>query len=203
MKVRGVEKKEYAILADIHQKAFENFFLTTLGLGFLRTYYKASVNSSESVAICAVNDENRIVGFCIGCTLSKGYHKRLVKNNFTAFLLQGVSIVFTKPKALYRLLFNLDKSTSKTDDGNYAELLSIGVLPEIKNRGIGKEMVKKFEEEVISKGCQKIVLTTDFYNNQKVLEFYKKTGYEIFCEFTTYPNRRMYKMIKDLPLHKK
>jgi ribosomal protein S18 acetylase RimI-like enzyme len=197
MKVRAVDKNEYAILAGIHQKAFENFFLTTLGLGFLKTYYKASLNSSESVAICAVNEENQIIGFCIGCILSKGYHKRLVKSNFTEFLFQGVSILFTKPKALYRLLFNLDKSSNKTDDGNYAELLSIGVLPETKNTGIGKEMIKKFEEALINKGCKKIALTTDFSNNQKVLEFYKKTGYEILCEFTTYPNRRMYKLIKN------
>jgi ribosomal protein S18 acetylase RimI-like enzyme len=198
MKVRVVEKNEYAILADIHQKAFQDFFLTTLGKGFLRTYYKASLNSSESIAICAVTDENQIIGYCIGCILSKGYHKRLVRTNLTAFLFQGVSILFTKPKALYRLVFNLDKSTIKTDDGNYAELLSIGVLPEINGSGIGKELIKKFEEVAITKGCKKIALTTDFYNNHKVLEFYKKTGYENFCEFTTYPNRRMYKLIKKL-----
>jgi len=196
MNIRPAEKNEYSVLAAIHQKAFENFFLTTLGMGFLRTYYKASLNSSESVAICAVNDKNQVIGFCIGCILSKGYHKRLIKNNIAAFVVQGISILFTKPKALYRLAFNLDKSTIETDDGNYAELLSIGVLPEIKNRGIGKEMIKKFEEAMINNGCKKIALTTDFNNNQKVLEFYKKTGYEIFCEFTTYPNRRMYKLIK-------
>lgn len=196
MNIQIAEKNEYSVIADIHQKAFEGFFLTTLGKGFLRTYYKASLNNSESIAICAVNDENQIIGFCIGCVLSKGYHKRLIKNNLIAFLFQGILILITKPKALYRLVFNLDKSTIKTDDGNYAELLSIGVLPKIKGSGIGKEMMKKFEELAIIKGCKKIALTTDFDNNQKVLEFYKKNGYENFCEFITYPNRRMYKLIK-------
>lgn len=198
MNIRTAAKSEYQAFADIHQKAFDGFFLTALGKGFLKTYYKASLNNSESVAICAVDDENRMVGFCIGCTLSKGYHKRLVKNNLIAFLIQGISILFTKPKALYRLAFNLDKNTIKTDDGNYAELLSIGVLPETKGSGIGKELIKRFEAEAKAKGCTKIALTTDYNNNDEVVAFYKKSGYEVFYEFTTYPERRMYKFIKNL-----
>lgn len=198
MNIRAVAKTEYQVLADIHEKAFDGFFLTTLGNRFLRTYYKASLSNAESVAVCAVNEKNEVVGFCIGCTLSKGYHKRLIRNNFTAFLLQGVLILFTRPKAIYRLAFNLDKSTNNTDDGNYAELLSIGVLPETKGTGAGKEMISVFEDTVTKRGCQRIALTTDFYNNEQVLAFYKRTGFEILCDFTTYPNRRMYKLIKKI-----
>lgn len=196
MNIKIVEKNQYRILADIHQKAFKGFFLTTLGKGFLQTYYKANLKSEESISICAVNDYNHIIGFCMGCVLSKGYHKRLIKNNLSLFVFQGVLLLLTKPKALYRLYFNLEKNAINTYDGDYAEILSICVLPEIKGSGIGKEMIKKFEEIAINNGCKKIALTTDFYNNHNVLEFYKKTGYEIFCEFTTYPNRRMYKLIK-------
>lgn len=198
MNVRAVDKTEFHVLADIHERAFDGFFLTTLGNRFLRTYYKASLNSAESVAVCTVNDKDQIVGFCIGCTLSKGYHKRLIQSNFAAFLLQGILILFTRPKAIYRLAFNLDKSTNNTDDGNYAELLSIGVLPEAKGTGAGKEMISAFEFEASKRGCQKIALTTDFDNNEHVLEFYKRSGYKILCEFTTYPNRRMYKLIKNV-----
>lgn len=198
MNIRTVDKTEYQVLADIHEKAFNGFFLTTLGNRFLRTYYKASLNSAESVAVCVVNDKNQVMGFCIGCTLSKGYHKRLIKSNFAVFLLQGIVILFTRPKALFRLAFNLDKNTNEADDGNYAELLSIGVLPEAKGTGAGKEMISVFEDTATKRGCKKIALTTDFDNNEHVLEFYKRSGYKIFCGFTTYPNRRMYKLIKNI-----
>lgn len=198
MNVRAVDKTEFHVLADIHERAFDGFFLTTLGNRFLRTYYKTSLNSAESLAVCAVNEKNELVGFCIGCTLSKGYHKRLIISNIAVFLLQGILILFTRPQALFRLAFNLDKNTNDADDGNYAELLSIGVLPEAKGTGAGKEMISVFEDTATKRGCQKIVLTTDFNNNEKVLAFYKRTGYEILCDFTTYPNRRMYKLIKNI-----
>jgi ribosomal protein S18 acetylase RimI-like enzyme len=198
---REVKKSEYKILADIHLEAFSDFFLTSLGKSFLRTYYKASLKSNESIAICAVNDENKTIGFSIGCIRSKGYHKRLIKQNLVLFLYEGLIIALRKPKALFRLANNLDKTAIITDDGNYAELLSIGVSPDSKGAGIGKEMLKLFEKEAVIRGCLKIALTTDYENNETVLEFYKRNGYQILYEFTSYPNRKMYKLIKDLNIN--
>jgi len=37
-----------------------------------------------------------------------------------------------------------------------------------------------------------------FTINNKVIEFYKGLGYNDYYEFIAYPNRKMYKMIKDL-----
>lgn len=113
-------------------------------------------------------------------------------------MFQGLIILFSKPKAIIRLVNNLEKNTDKNDNGNYAELLSIGVLPDYNGQGIGKELIKKFEEEAKNKGCSEMALTTDFDKNSKVLEFYKSTGYEIYYEFITYPDRKMYKLKKNL-----
>jgi len=195
---RKVEKSEYAILAEIHMAAFKGFFLTSLGKSFMNAYYKATLQSNESIAVCAVDEKKNIVGFSFGSTHSKGFHKRILKQNPVLFLLQGIIILFTKPKALFRLANNLDKNANTADDGNYAELLSIAVTPEAKGTGIGKEIIKKFEEEAIHKGCRRIALTTDYYNNGDVVEFYRRTGYRVFYEFITYPDRKMYKLIKDL-----
>lgn len=178
--------------------AFKGFFLTSLGKSFMDAYYKATLKSNESMAVCAVDSEENIVGFSFGSIHSKGFHKRILKQNPMLFLFQGFIILFTKPKALFRLANNLDKNANKTDDGNYAELLSIAVTPSAKGTGIGKEMIKKFEEAAVRKGCSKIALTTDYYNNGDVVEFYRRTGYRVFYEFTTYPERKMYKLIKDL-----
>ena len=38
-------------------------------------------------------------------------------------------------------------------------------------------MITKFEEEAELKGCRKIVLTTDYSNNDDAIVFYKKRGY--------------------------
>ena len=195
---RNTKTSESKILTQIHRVAFKDFFLTTLGKRFLNTYYSSGLKSTESISICAVDENDQIIGFSMGCTQAKGYHKRLVKQNFIEFLLQGIAFLFSKPNALWRLAKNMEKNKITHDDGNYAELLSIAVLPNAKGVGIGKKMIAQFEAEAKSRGCTKIALTTDFYNNDDVIAFYKKIGYGVFYEFTTYPNRKMYKLIKEL-----
>ena len=198
MKFRTVEISESKELATIHLETFKGFFLTLLGLKFLNTYYKACIKSNESIVICATDEYENIIGFSVGCTHSKGYHKRLIKQNIVPFMVQAIIILFSNPAAIIRLGKNLGKNSDKKDNGNYAELLSIGVLPTHNGQGIGKELIKMFEAEAVDNGCTEIALTTDFYDNDRVLKFYKNTGYEILYKFITYPNRKMYKLIKNL-----
>jgi ribosomal protein S18 acetylase RimI-like enzyme len=93
---------------------------------------------------------------------------------------------------------NLNKSPNKNDKKDYAELLSIAVLPSLKGMGYGKLLLEKFEVRARNIGISSCVLTTDFYDNDGVIKFYKSNNYEIYYDFITYPNRRMYKMIKKL-----
>ncbi len=198
MKIRTAHLKDVATLAEIHTEAFRDFFLTSLGTGFLKTYYKASLKSSESIAFVALDAEDNIIGFSSGCAKAAGFHKRLILSNMLSFILQGLLIFFGRPKAILRLLLNLDKNENTADDGNYTELLSIAVLPSHKGEGIGRALIQAFEQEAIKRGCKRIALTTDFTNNQDVILFYKNSGYEVFYDFTTYPDRKMYKFIKYL-----
>ncbi len=198
MIIREIHKNEYKELSYIHLESFKDFFLSNLGKSFLYAYYRACLNSQETIAFCSINSQNELQGFCVGCTESKGFHKRLLIKNIFVFLFQGIIILFTKPKAILRLAKNLDKKTDKKDNGLYAELLSIGVSSSIKGTGVGKELIKRFEEEAKERLCKKIALTTDYYSNENVISFYEKMGYKVFYEFTTYPNRRMYKLIKEL-----
>lgn len=198
MYYRKIIKTEYDLLAKIHLQAFEAFFLTTLGYNFLKTYYKASLSNKDSIAVGAVDENEQLVGFAIGCIHSKGYHRNLLLKNISVFLSQGIIILFTKTKAIFRLISNLDKNQNVNDDGNYAELLSLAILPSHQGLGVGKELIKFYEQEAIKKGCKKIALTTDFSNNEQVISFYQKAGYLVFYEFTAYPKRKMYKLIKEI-----
>ena len=198
MNYRALKQDEHIYFAGLHMDAFQSFFLSTLGEKFLDAYYKAVLKSKETIAVCAVDDNSQLQGFATGCTYSKGYHKRLILRNLTAFFYIALIILFTKPKALIRILMNLDKIASNNDDGNYAELISIGVCQSSKGNGAGKDLVKTFEDEAKRRGCNKISLTTDYINNNDVISFYTKCGYKVFYEFTTYPKRKMYKFIKHL-----
>ena len=55
-------------IAKIHLKSFPNFFLTTLGYSFLKTYYRSCAKSKEAISICAINqDDKKLLGFAVGC----------------------------------------------------------------------------------------------------------------------------------------
>nr|MCY2674084.1 GNAT family N-acetyltransferase [Bacteroides fragilis] len=82
------------------------------------------------------------------------------------------------------------------DTKDYAELLSIGVNSSSQGKGLGKFMLSELENMVSKKGCGRISLTTDCHDNTKAIKFYKSMGYEVYYEFITYPNRKMYRMIK-------
>ena len=59
-----------------------------------------------------------------------------------------------------------------------------------------KETTPGLQEKL--KKCSKQSITTDSYNNIKVIEFYIGLGYNIYYDFVAYRNRKMYRMIKDL-----
>ena len=74
---RTLKPSEYRVLSVIHELAFGQFFLTSLGMRFLETYYKACLKSNDSIAVCAVNDNNKIIGFATGSVKAKAYHNKI------------------------------------------------------------------------------------------------------------------------------
>lgn len=198
IKYSVLRRNEDQNLASIHLEAFHGFFLSSLGKGFLKAYYKAALNSVKTIAVCATDEKGQILGFGTGGVQSKGYHKQLILHNLVTFMYQGVILLFKNPKALMRLAMNLDKISSDNDDGNYGELISIGITDTFQGLGVGRNLIKLFEDEARRRGCTRITLTADYYNNEDVVAFYMHSGYHVLYEFDTYPQRRMYKLIKNL-----
>jgi ribosomal protein S18 acetylase RimI-like enzyme len=199
MITRTLKVSDISAVTEIHLAAFSNFFLTQMGRSFLELYYKSFIKSETGFGIGVFDDEGNLIGFSITTTNSKSFNKNLIIQNLLPFSVMGLQLMFTNPKALIRLFKNLRKSSDETiDDGEYGELFSIAVDPGKQSSGIGKIMLEEVERIAQEKGCQCLTLTTDFYNNGNVINFYKKMGYAVFYDFIAYPDRRMYKMIKHL-----
>ena len=197
--IRKATENDVKAIVAIHQQAFPDFFLTTLGTRFLQLYYKCMCNCKDAITLCAEED-GVMKGFATSSYYSHGFNTTLIKKNLFQFGLMGVELVFTKPRAILRLVKNLDKKAegiAVEDNGEYAELYSIAVVPGNQGSGIGKKLLRATEEDV-AKHNSKISLTTDYYNNEKTIGFYHSLGYQDYYEFVTYPERRMWRMIKDL-----
>ena len=197
--IRRATISDVETIVKIHEQAFPDFFLTTLGKSFLCLYYNCMCNCGDAITLCAEED-GEIKGFATSSYYSHGFNTTLIKKNILKFVLMGVELMFTKPKAILRLVKNLDKKAEGNaveDNGEYAELYSIAVMPGNQGSGIGKKLLVATEENV-AKHNSKISLTTDYYNNEKTIGFYHSLGYQDYYEFVTYPERKMWRMIKQL-----
>jgi ribosomal protein S18 acetylase RimI-like enzyme len=196
---RKAEISDSNQIAKMHMKSFPNFFLTTLGYSFLKTYYRTCAKSGEAISICAIDQvDKKLLGFAVGCYNSRGFNNSLIFSNLLEYSYRAIILLFTKPIALVRLYKNLAKNEDKDDKGKYAELLSIGVSPDQNGLGIGRNLLVQFEDRVRERGISTITLTTDAESNDSVLRFYKKAGYTVYYNFDTFPNRPMLKLIKEL-----
>lgn len=199
MKIKILTEELPEGFVDIHNLAFQGFFLTSLGSNFLNLYYNSLLKSNKGIIICLYNEDDNLIGFAAGTNKSKGFHKKILLENIFSFTWVLLNIIVSRPIAILRLFKNLNKNKNiKKDDGRYAELLSIAVPPEYIGKGYGKILLREFEIILKSSGIEKIALTTDYYNNEGVLTFYNNAKYEIFYDFIAFPNRRMYKLIKKL-----
>lgn len=198
IEVKKAQEKDIPDIVAVHIKAFPDFFLTLLGEGFLKLYYKSVLKSSDGVLLIG-QSEGETTGFCAGTLLSAGFNTRLIKSNLMGYFGQGIKLLFTHPLRIWHLFKNMTKENADVGDkGEYAELLSIGVNPDKQGGGVGKRMLMALEEEVAQRDVTKLSLTTDFENNEKAIGFYRSLGYKEWYDFVTYPNRRMYRMIKQI-----
>ncbi len=198
MEITTAQPSDIPQIVDIHLRAFEGFFLTSLGPHFLRLYYD-SVRSYQGGVLLKCVNQGKTIGFCAAALHSAGFNKHLVKHRLPDYILMGARLVFTRPQALWRLFLNFSKEDADHGDtGDYAELLSIGVDPDVQRSGAGKQLLQALEKEVESRNGKKLSLTTDYYDNDKAIGFYRALGYHEWYDFITYPQRRMYRMIKTL-----
>ena len=198
MIIRKATINDVDTIVEIHLNAFEGFFLTSLGAEFLRFYYSCFVRSNETVTMIA--EENGVIyGFSASSKFCKGFNSRLIKSNLIAFGLLSFKLLLIKPISLLRLVKNLSKKGENViDNEDYAELYSIGVCKSAQGKGVGKMLLLKSEQVMKEEGVTRVSLTTDFDNNEQAVGFYHSMGYETFYEFITYPNRKMYRLIKIL-----
>lgn len=198
MEVKVVDKRDINEIVRIHIDAFKGFFLTELGKTFLKKYYSSVLYHPDGILLgCFEN--GKIIGFCAATKLSRGFNTRLVKANFLKFSFEGIRLFFTRPSALIRLVKNFTKSDeTNKDNGEYSELLSIGVSVTAQGGGVGKKLITELENYLKDMGAEKLSLTTDFENNEKAVGFYTRMGYNVMYDFIAYPDRHMYRMIKNL-----
>lgn len=195
--VKVLKLEEAKNIAVLHEIAFDNFFLTSLGTKFLSKFYSSIIKSESGIALGAYDEKNELVGFAIGARKKNGFYKNILKNNLVSLSFGASTSLIKKPKNIIRIIKSfLTNETSNSEFLNYATLLSICVNPKRKGQKIGKHLLQAFESE-IEDYSDGITLTTDKLNNDYVNNFYISNKYILTDQFNQ-GNREMNFYIKKI-----
>jgi|KBSSwiStaDraftv2_1062776.scaffolds.fasta_scaffold629463_2 GNAT superfamily N-acetyltransferase len=176
-------------VAAVHLRAYPDFFLSRLGLPFLRCLYEEILNDpSGIVLVCRHN--LKLQGFAAGTTEPRGFYGRLLLRRWHRFALASVLPVLRNPAIVPRLLNAFRKTKDEPDDG-CGLFMSLGVDPQIQARGIGAALAHAFLAECRSRGLSSVHLTTDRFENDRVNRFHSKVGFTISRVITTPQGREM------------
>jgi ribosomal protein S18 acetylase RimI-like enzyme len=147
------------VIASLHRQTLTGSFLAKLGIEFLESLYAFLVKTE---LVIVYTEEEVVKGFVSFSDNSSGMMKRFL---FTCpvcvFRLLGILV--SSPSILKRFIETfsapLKSKTSKSAEGNIilpdAELLSISVDPACQQSGIGSQLLKALEEELLKKKIQK------------------------------------------------
>ena len=191
--IRELEQKDRNLipsLALLHKAAFPRFFLTQLGIPFLKTLYTGYLEDAESGIIVAEED-NRVIGLIAYSKDYPKFYKGLIKHHIIKFAFCSLGAAIRHPSFIKRLLGAFKKSESVVKTERYVELASIGVDPNCEAKGIGSALISYLKNQIDFSKFAYINLETDAVDNEAANRFYIKNGFILEREFTTAEGRKM------------
>ena len=184
------EQGDIRKLSKRHTRAFPDFFLTQLGVGFLDALYKGYL-SDERSGIIVAEDNGRLAGFIAYSNDYPNFYKGLIKNHLFGFAFCSMGGALRHPSFIKRLLGAFKKSDSVVKSEKYVELASICVEPKMGKKGIGSQLIDHLKEMVDFNKYAYINLETDAVNNDAVNRFYVKNGFKLARSFSSAEGRKM------------
>lgn len=177
-------------IAALHKKAFKGFFLTKLGVPFLKTLYTGFFEDDKS-GILIAKDKDKLIGFLAYSKDYPRFFKQLIKKHIIRFAVCSVGAAIKHPSFIKRILGAFKKSDEVKKDDNYVELASICVDPDCESQGIGTALIDELKSIINFNRFAYISLETDAENNDIVNKFYVKNGFALKRTYKTGEGRLM------------
>ena len=191
--IRELKREDRALvpaLAALHKRAFPGFFLTRLGLPFLRTLYRGYLEDPDSGILIAERDGTP-VGFLAYSQDYPRFYKGLIRRHVVRFALCSALAAIRHPSFIKRIFGAFRKSEAVVKEEAYVELASICVDPASEGAGVGTALIDRLKERVDFERFAYINLETDADGNDAVNRFYQKNGFVPARQFVTAEGRSM------------
>ena len=164
-------------LAALHQSVMHTL-LSDLGLPIVIRYYQIARSDSSVIGICAINSSGEIIGWAMGSPHPDRINSSL-RTPLPWFVVQMFRVIFTRPLVLLQLVSSLLSSSAETEmKKDEVELTYIGVSPNQRGMGLGKNLLDAFVETSRSNGYRSILLSVE-KENSTAIALYEKSGFKI------------------------
>ncbi|MBN2345269.1 MAG: GNAT family N-acetyltransferase [Candidatus Aminicenantes bacterium] len=199
--IRPLRESDLEPVVEIHLASFPGFFLSFLGPGFLKLFYRSFLEDPLGIAYVAAGEDGGLLGCVVGPLRPAGYFKRLLKRCWWSFCLASLPALARRPGIALRLLRAVRYRGDAPGgvDSRRALLSSIAVAPSAQGRGIGRELVEAWLGEARRRGAPGAFLTTDAEGNDAVNAFYRRLGWRLADSYTAARGRRMNRFVFDFP----
>ncbi len=194
---RKAVSEDIDTLSKLHLNTFKNSLGTSVGLSYVKAFFKWFVLNDSTIVISCYKSE-RIIGYAIGAI--DGYSKKLTKSILPNIILG----ILSHPKAVLHPNFlglmkirirNLFKTQLNltTNANSFIEketnsipfvLVGIGIDPEFRMKNLGAKLLANFENEAWCAGFKKIRLTV-YKSNVHAIKFYEKANWILDSENET------------------
>jgi len=195
----SIRREDADALAGLHARAFPSFFLSSLGVPFLRQFYLGFVGDPTAVTVVA-RDGGTPVGCVVGTIEPKGFFTRLLRRRLLGFGVASARAAVTRPRSIRRLLRGLlYRGGADHAPTGGALLSSICVDPARRDVGLGADLISRWSELAAAMGASTAYLTTDAIDNEAVNRFYQRAGWTLAGTASTPEGRSMHTYTVTLP----
>lgn len=174
---RPLERLDADAAATGHLEAFPGFFLSSLGRSGLRAFYQAVSVEGSTFAVGAWEGAD-LVGVAVGTTQPTGWYGRLIRAALRSFVGVGLRLSVTRPRVIAQLLRRLRGGLAGDEQRGGMLLASIYVASRARTRGAGTLLLTHWCDTARATGADQAWLTTDVDDNERVLRFYERNGWQ-------------------------
>ena len=177
----------------LHQAAFPDYFMTGLGRGMLRQFYRQAVTDpSTFAAILEQTAGGRIIGLAVS-TYNPAFHTKLMRRHLPPLICSLIRGVFTS-KAIRQGLWNrlsfikrffraqpdqgLAKAGIPPANGPEARFLDVAIHPDCRGGGNAEHLVQYITERVFQKDVARLGGSV-FPENYGCLIMWKRLGWKV------------------------
>ena len=183
MIIREIENSDTVTLAYLHKKIFgKTHFTSTFSIELLNKYFRELTSHLKYNFV--VVDDNRIIGYLIAGINPDIPVKFFFKNN----LLSIIIVLIKNPSFLVEKLVESFSFFSKEKTNFHKNEISVYLIAVdtcIQNKGVGKSLLKYFEQKLIQNKVFRYTLAVRI-GNYATINFYNRNNFiEIGRDFKT------------------